>query len=496
MEIRTRTGDQLLQHIRYFDSGGGEVTGDKHKKLPGFRKGPVDTSFVIGPDWTPWSQRYLHSGDRVTSPSLRKFMQLQAKLISNDRNVAPLLRRIEVDMHRPVLQNLLAEVWPEETSVGQVDTFEVYLQPTLLEEPRSEQSPGYDEVLLSSEPSLDMHLLDVALGTEEEFARGQPMQLFAVERAEDATSADDAALQLLRSQGDSLQVRFSQVKRGESADVLPHRYYRLLSDGDEVPTRSDGQLLDLLSYERLDEELQGAIRYFRTTDRDGTQLEEVDKATYESLGEGERGPVRYFRRVTGVGNQSLFDSLGDTLSAAQYNRLGVAKGWVLGRGRLVRLRFAAAVFLHGTKLKTAMRNSAIEGPWQESDPGDVTQLRPGQGLVIGALGAGDVVEDLQVSPNPFTPNGDGINDVAEVGFSLFKVYEARSLKLRIFRLDGTRVRMVAIRALGGKQNFAWDGRDDNGALVPPGLYLAQIEVDADQAGAAGQKRSRLIAVVY
>ena len=497
VEIRTRAGDQLLQHIRYFDSGGGEVTADKHKKLPGFRKGPVDTSFVIGPDWTPWSQRYLHSGARVTSPSLRKFMQLQAKLVSSDRNVAPLLRRIEVDMHRPVLQNLLAEVWPEETSVGQVDTFEVYLQPTLLEEPRSERSPGYDEVLLSSEPNLDMRLLDVALGTEEEFARGQPLQLFAVERAEDAASADDAVLQTLRSQGDSLQVRFPQVKRGESADVLPHRYYRLLVEGDEVPTRSDGRLLDLLSYERLDEELQGAIRYFRKTqDRDSAQLEEVDAATFEALEEDERGPVRYFRKVTGVGNQSLFDSLGDTLSAAQYNRLGRAKGWVLGHGRLVRLRFAAAVFLHGTKLKTAMRNSAIEGPWQESDPGDVTQIRPGQGLVIGALGAGDVVEDLQISPNPFTPNGDGINDVAEVGFSLFKVYEARSLKLRIFRLDGTRMRTVAMRALGGRQNFAWDGRDDNGALVPPGLYLAQIEVDADQAGAAGQKQSRLIAVVY
>ena len=127
-------------------------------------------------------------------------MQLQAKLVSNDRNVAPLLRRIEVDMHRPVLQNLLAEVWPEETSVGQVDTFEVYLQPTLLEEPRSERSPGYDEVLLSSEPGLDMRLLDVALGTEGEFARGQPLQLFAVEQEEAAASADDVALQLLRSQ--------------------------------------------------------------------------------------------------------------------------------------------------------------------------------------------------------------------------------------------------------------------------------------------------------
>ena len=78
--------------------------------------------------------------------------------------------------------------------------------------------------------------------------------------------------------------------------------------------------------------------------------------------------MRYFRRVTGVGNQSLFDSLGDTLSAAQYNRLGAAKGWVLGRGRLVRLRFAAAVFLHGTKLKTAVRNSAIEGLGRRAIP--------------------------------------------------------------------------------------------------------------------------------
>ena len=169
-----------------------------------------------------------------------------------------------------------------------------------------------------------MRLLDVALGTEEEFARGQPLQLFAVERAEDA-------LQILRSEGDSLQVRFSQVKRGESADVLPHRYYRLVVEGDEVPTRPDGRLLDLLSYERLSEELQGAIRYFRKPpNSDSAQLEEVDATTYEALEEDERGPVRYFRKVTGVGNQSLFDSLGDTLSAAQYNRLGTARGWGFG----------------------------------------------------------------------------------------------------------------------------------------------------------------------
>ena len=123
IEIRTRTGDQLLQHIRYYDSNGIEKTAAQHKKLLAFLKGPIDTSFALGPGWSAWSQQYQQPGDPVTSPSLRKFMQIQARLLSEDRELSPALENISIDLHTPVALGLRAEVWPPEAQVGVLDHF-------------------------------------------------------------------------------------------------------------------------------------------------------------------------------------------------------------------------------------------------------------------------------------------------------------------------------------------------------------------------------------
>ena len=80
VEIRTRTGDQLLQQIRYFDKTGNEKTADEYRTLAGFLKGPSDTTVVVGPGWSAWSQQYRQSGELASSPSLRRFMQLQVRL--------------------------------------------------------------------------------------------------------------------------------------------------------------------------------------------------------------------------------------------------------------------------------------------------------------------------------------------------------------------------------------------------------------------------------
>ena len=123
-------------------------------------------------------------------------------------------------------------------------------------------------------------------------------------------------------------------------------------------------------------------------------------------------------------------------------------------------------------------------------------MSPSKSLSIGAQGARATIDDIAIAPNPFTPNGDGINETAEIDFALFRVQAARPLTIHLYTLAGRRVRQLVGLATGGPQKFRWDGKDEAGQVVPPGLYLCQITVEADAAGVGGTTRTRLIAVAY
>ena len=197
-----------------------------------------------------------------------------------------------------------------------------------------------------------------------------------------------------------------------------------------------------------------------------------------------------------MGDQSLFNAQGDTLNAAQHRGLRRnERGWVVGMGRLLRLRFSAVVYLQSTLLKVAVRNSGTESTWQEAQGRDVTVLRSAETLAIGIDEAGSTITAVEIAPNPFTPNGDGVNDVAHIQFALFKIYAARPVIIRLYSLDGRQVRRLESQGVGGRQQFTWDGLDHSGNLVAPGLYLCQIEVEAD-ADVSGRERTHLIAVAY
>ena len=479
VEIRTRTGDQLLQQIRYFDKTGNQKTAAEYKTLAGFLKGPSDTTVVVGPGWSPWSQRYLQPGDLATSPGLRRFMQIQARLKSSSQN-APALHRIAVALHQPVAQRLRAEVWPTAAAAGVLDTFALYVQPNFLQRPAAVRSPGFDQLVLRAEPPFALKFVDAALGTEAELSTETPLEW-------------DGELRV-RAEGDSLWLEFPQTVQGAPAEVLAPVYYRSVDPGDEVPTGLDRNLLTFTSHRLLPEAEQGAVRYFRRLATGG--LAEVDEAAYDALGADEQGPVRYFRKVVGLGDQVPFDAAGDSLDRQSYGRLGRQRGWVVGRGRLLRVRFAGRVYLQGTRLQVAVRQSQPATPWQLADGGDATALSPAKGLSIGAQGARATIDDIAIAPNPFTPNGDGINEAAAIGFSLFRVQAMRPLTIELYTLAGRQVRQLAGRATGGPQQFRWDGKDEAGQVVPPGLYLCQIAVEADAAGVGGTTRTRLIAVAY
>ena len=52
LQIQTRTGNEVAEAYRYYDSGGVEVAAGKYEKLGFFKKGRIDTLQVAGSDWS------------------------------------------------------------------------------------------------------------------------------------------------------------------------------------------------------------------------------------------------------------------------------------------------------------------------------------------------------------------------------------------------------------------------------------------------------------
>ena len=97
----------------------------------------------------------------------------------------------------------------------------------------------------------------------------------------------------------------------------------------------------------------------------------------------------------------------------------------------------------------------------------------GRGFASQPLSAAAVA----VHPNPFNA-GSG---PAHIQIDLAKVQQPQAMTVALYDLSGRRVRTLwdAQPATAGRKRPQWDGRDDGGRLVAPGLYLLRVEIDAD-----------------
>ena len=102
--------------------------------------------------------------------------------------------------------------------------------------------------------------------------------------------------------------------------------------------------------------------------------------------------------------------------------------------------------------------------------------------VLAATARAEKIRDLRLSTSVVTPNGDGINDLLDIEYTLFGLPDAVAARFEVYTLDG---RQVAARAVGlqrsGLQRIEWDGRDESGGLLPPGLYLLGLEIEGEVA---------------
>ena len=102
---------------------------------------------------------------------------------------------------------------------------------------------------------------------------------------------------------------------------------------------------------------------------------------------------------------------------------------------------------------------------------------------------------MRLSSKTFSPNGDGFNDVLQIDYELLNLSSGTPALIQVYDLAGRRVAQIAGND-GGNSGLAqalWDGRNDQGALLTPGLYLLQLKVDADE---SEDRIHRPVALVY
>lgn len=345
VQLRSRSGVEVDREIYYYDKNGREVTERRYGQLIASFRGPIDTVTTVSAGWSGWSEAYLESGSAFRSPSPRRYLQLEAELLSDDASAAAALGAIHLDYTRPLATQAIAEVLPARVEPGTPTTFRWILQPTY-----QQQDFGFDRVVLAS--TVPMNFRDLSI--------------------------------------DGLDVEPSAVE---------------------------------------------------TTD-DGFRLR---------LPAGARNPGQ------------------------------------------VEIRFDATVFqrtrFHGV-LEGADGSLDLR---QAVDPGDAA---PGLGVDsdVVSLPVNDVlVANLALSTPVLTPNGDGVHDEAVLSFDALKLTSPRSITATVLDVGGRIVRQLQRRGQAGHYDIPWDGRDDSGQRVPPGIYLMHLQIDGD---AARRSATRTVAVVY
>ncbi|MCE2450470.1 MAG: gliding motility-associated C-terminal domain-containing protein [Candidatus Latescibacteria bacterium] len=161
---------------------------------------------------------------------------------------------------------------------------------------------------------------------------------------------------------------------------------------------------------------------------------------------------------------------------------------------LLEVDFDARVFNYGTAFNGAVSDADSDEVPQSVIPGDAISELLSDDLNVRTPLKGSLLSAVQVVPNPFSPNGDGINDKVQFSYTLLRLTDVVPLETEIYTLAGNRVRTLGAGE-GGSALYqtAWDGRDDQGELVDPGLYIYRVVVEA---GSGREERLGAIALAY
>ena len=163
-------------------------------------------------------------------------------------------------------------------------------------------------------------------------------------------------------------------------------------------------------------------------------------------------------------------------------------------GQLLRVTFDAMVTVYGTTFFAKVFDSQTGELGQDVIAGDAAPEAESNSLSIQGELRRELVLELKADPPVFSPNGDGINDQLQVSYILLRALSEVSVNVTLYDLSGRTVRRLQNNgALNGPQLVTWDGRNEDGAMAPPGMYLLRLSIDTDT---GSENRTLLVGLAY
>ena len=117
----------------------------------------------------------------------------------------------------------------------------------------------------------------------------------------------------------------------------------------------------------------------------------------------------------------------------------------------IEVEFSARVLRFGTEFSGWVYDSREPDLKQNITPGNATIRFVGDGLSVRTPTGGDLVQQLEIRPRVFTPNGDGVNDEAIISFDLRDLTAARPVAVQIWTLGRVPGAAIAADCNGQRQ---------------------------------------------
>jgi hypothetical protein len=177
IQIRTRTGDRVRVDTTYYRKGK-QVTKRDYERIPDELKPTIgEVRVEVKPDegyWSSWSQVYPERRSRFLSPSPRQYLLTEARLVTQDPEIASSLDKIILTYTDPVAETVQGEIWPRMARApAKPQRFSYFIRPSF-----TATSRGFDEIFIqtpSPADSVEVRIDDVRV--DPDFVRITPDSL-------------------------------------------------------------------------------------------------------------------------------------------------------------------------------------------------------------------------------------------------------------------------------------------------------------------------------